>query len=264
MSLRGAALQDPDRLANFPGGAGLGIGHTDNGHHGMKLYDPAHPIIFLHIPKTAGTSLRAIMDSWFAPNLLVHYNRPIVPPRHDLARVAKPGAPIMLYGHFNMKQGVGADTYYPDIDQFITLLRAPWERIISGYFYRKGRNTDANAKIFDDLESFIRDARNLNFLNHFPRPVTADNYKDIIEQYFVATGTLEDIEPFMKTLCRVFDRPHSPDMLPRLNATPRTEGIPLHLKDDFMHNHRLEYDVYDHVRALNRDSRQPGGTAQPR
>lgn len=226
----------------------------------MKSYEAAQPIIFLHVPKTGGTSLRSVMEGWFAPNFFWHY-KAHPPLHHDLSQVENPDAPIMLYGHFNMRQGIGAPDHYPQIDQFMTVLRDPWERIISGYFYRKARS-DTEDPLVQSPEVFLHRNMKENYLNHFPRPVTHDNYKAIIEEYFVATGTLEDIDLFLRTACHVFGKPYSPDMMPRLNETRRSEEVPQHLKDDFKEDHRLECEVYDYIGRLSQQEAKKLG--QPR
>lgn len=39
----------------------------------MKQYDRNKPLFAIHIPKTAGTSFRAILKAWYGKKLLLHY-----------------------------------------------------------------------------------------------------------------------------------------------------------------------------------------------
>ena len=61
------------------------------------VYDPAEPLISVHVPKCAGTSLGQALAQWYGPEgLFLHYadeaaNRP--PPRHPLWTEA--GAPAL-------------------------------------------------------------------------------------------------------------------------------------------------------------------------
>ena len=99
----------------------------------MQIYDPTKPLIFSHIPKSAGTSVLGIFKTWFGDNLLLHYGPS---ERHDLENPPDPTRPVALYGHFNRQRGKAIDQSYPEVDQFVTILRDPWDRVISGYFYR--------------------------------------------------------------------------------------------------------------------------------
>ena len=109
----------------------------------MKKYDPKKPLISIHIPKCAGSSFSAILKSWFGKGYLGHYHdekQDIAPIRHNLKsrlffREYKPG--ICIHGHFNHDRGNGTQDYYPEVDQFITILRDPFDLHLSNYFYVK-------------------------------------------------------------------------------------------------------------------------------
>jgi len=91
----------------------------------MRPYDPGSPLIFLHVPKTAGTSLREIFRGWFGPGLLEHYagvHDGSLPLRHDLSALPSAGHPLAIYGHFNRRRGFGVDDDYPEVRQFVTAL----------------------------------------------------------------------------------------------------------------------------------------------
>ncbi|MBI3796453.1 MAG: sulfotransferase family 2 domain-containing protein [Deltaproteobacteria bacterium] len=105
----------------------------------MKPYDREKPLISIHVPKCAGGSFGVVLQSWFGPNLCPHYpNWELrqTPPRYDL----KEG--ICIHGHFNSFKGVGVLDYYPQVEQFITILRDPFEMAVSFYFFRKRPDKD--------------------------------------------------------------------------------------------------------------------------
>src|SRR5262245_8731415 len=128
----------------------------------MKLYDPEKPLISLHIPKCGGTSFRAVLQHWFGPNLYRHcfYERLTKPPRkYDLE------GGMCIHGHFNRKRQIGVSDYYPEVDQFITILRDPFEMTVSRYFYAKGKGAtrfrdghpvEAMQERFADVRAYLR------------------------------------------------------------------------------------------------------------
>ncbi|CAK0751191.1 conserved hypothetical protein [Gammaproteobacteria bacterium] len=146
-------------------------------------------MISLHLPKTAGTSLRQVLDRRFGPNLLADYgDLPINTPRpkRELTALAKgarlgwiglPGAIQCVHGHFLPLKylALGQPTV------FVTWLREPVERLISHYhFWMRVQNPDGLPALHRrvimeqwDLERFCLgpELRNLyhQFLFGFPR-----------------------------------------------------------------------------------------------
>lgn len=214
----------------------------------MIEYDRRKPLIFTHIPKTAGTSVRAVFEGWFGDNLRHHYGQP--PERHDVEALHSPEHPLVLYGHFNGGRNLAAWEHYPQIDQFVTILRDPWERHLSLYFFAKRRQSWKNYSHFKSigtLEEFLQ-GEGTNFHNFFPEPLTRENFRDVIESRFVEIGIVEQLQA---SLARIGDRlgvPFDPGQVPHVNAEPRAEEIPTWLKDRFRGIHALEYEVYDYVR----------------
>lgn len=97
----------------------------------MAAYDPGQALISLHVPKTAGTSLRLALRSWFGERLFFHYRGlEGEPPEHHT-----PSAGICIHGHFNRVRGIGALDYYPKARQFIVFLRHPFSRTVSQWKY---------------------------------------------------------------------------------------------------------------------------------
>lgn len=105
----------------------------------MVSYDPGKPLISLHVPKCAGTSFVEVLQFWFKEDLYLNYHdekNNLEPEKYDLffhdnVREKK----ICLHGHFNNARGNSALLYYPQVDQFITILRHPFDVHLSTYFY---------------------------------------------------------------------------------------------------------------------------------
>ncbi len=116
----------------------------------IRPYDPAEPLFSLHVPKTAGTSLRLSLQTWFPKDrLLLHYQDTTtleMPKRHDVR------GPVCIHGHFEAARGYGVDAYYPEARQFMVFLRDPFERAVSLYsFIRMHQERRADMGLLDRM-----------------------------------------------------------------------------------------------------------------
>lgn len=217
----------------------------------MLIYDRNKPLIFIHTPKTAGVSLRSIFKSWFGDNLYFHYadnNKGILPVKRNINKLHSYQNPVVIYGHFNKSRNFGINDYYPDATQFITVLREPFERHVSLYFYlRKGRQKQFGPKIPEkEIEYHLINSKG-SFLNNFPKQVTFDNYKEIIEQYFIEIGIVEKLDMSLQRIANKLGFNFRQADLQKLNTTDPDQEIPYWIKDQYIDLHRLEYTVYDYV-----------------
>lgn len=97
----------------------------------MPTYDRSRLLISLHIPKTAGSSLREALTEWFGENLALHYRGP----HGEKPEAVDPRPGLCVHGHFNRCRGIGALDYYPGASQFIVFLRNPFDRFVSQWRY---------------------------------------------------------------------------------------------------------------------------------
>ncbi len=221
----------------------------------MKDYDARRPLVFIHVPKAAGTSVRHVFRGWFGPGLYDHYFderrglRPTLPDLHG----RPPGVPVVVYGHFNRLRGFGVEHDLPWADQFVTILRDPYDAAVSAYHYvrRHGHDWQDQSRVPKaDLRQYLLQTPP-NLLNHFPRVVTHDNYREQIETWFVEIGVMSALDESLQRIARRLGLPYQPGTLPHDNATPRTPQPPAEpdLRDWYRERHALEHAVYDHVAA---------------
>ncbi len=155
---------------------------------------------------------------------------------------------VCIYGHFPYrKKGLGIKLYYPEVDQFITILRDPFERVVSSYFHKKSINVGQWKDKLDfevgDLANYLSTIGN-NSLNLFPFEIKSDDYQELIIKKFIHIGITEDMDTSVKLIAKKlgFDPPKNIEFL---NNSKRTQKIPYELKQAFMDKHQMEYAVYD-------------------
>jgi len=204
--------------------------------------------------------MRAVYGRWFGTKLLEHYfdvSRGTRPKKHRLKRrfSEQYRHGLCLYGHFNRARGLGVHDYYPGLDQFVTILRDPFERATSGYFFMRKQ-----ASVFKDkttipqsgLEDYLRETR-VSSLNIFPFEVTEANYREVLEERFLHVGIAEDLQESACALASTLGLP-SPQV-GRLNGVQHTEGVSREVRDDFIARHELEYAVYEHAKRHYKSNR---------
>jgi hypothetical protein len=132
------------------------------------------------------------------------------------------------------------------------VVRDPLELMISSYFYTraKSRNWKQSSPLYDlGLDDFIAQT-DVNMLNHFPRRVTMDNFKDLIDQYFVYIGITEDLDESMRNIASCLGV-SAPRKMGRKNQTPRSRQVSAESERLFKEKHQLEYLVYEYARDLH-------------
>jgi|GEM_PF-366319 len=232
----------------------------------MKTYDSQKALISLHVPKCGGQSMRRVLLDWFGDQVRFHYfqAQQALPERHEPARG------MVIHGHFNRNRGFGVEDYYPDVDQFITVIRDPLEMALSNYFYwkhrrreekiRDGRLVPGSDEDFRNIEDFFAKRPRSRLLTFLPRDLDGQNYRQVFEERFVWIGVLECLQASIDQLADTLGRPRL--RVPHLNTAPRDEEISPSTRDLFIRNNHLEFEIYNLAREiLHCSQRLPAASA---
>lgn len=222
-------------------------------------YDPSRALFSLHVPKTAGTSFRHDLETWFGPeNMGYHYHgyHREPPPRFT------PRAGFCVHGHFNRLRGIGVRQYYPEASQFIVFLRDPFDRFVSNWRYLQFQVRDGfRVPELDDKPDFAewlarrrRAAETgedpFSFLAQLPDRVDPDQVGALFGPAFVGVGVTERYAESLRMFAAALGRPE-PAAVTRLNtrADPHREGERHEdlsaYRAEYERGFPLEYAVYE-------------------
>ena len=220
----------------------------------MRCYDPLKPLIFIHVPKCAGTAVRQVVESWFPKNFHQHYYNGVegrMPVQIPSQILNDPASPPVIYGHFNKNRKFGIQDYYPSVSQFVTILRDPFETVISRYFFMRkvGKNLKDQSRVpTEDLESYLKHVTP-NILNHFPDEMNLTNYKDLLEERFIEIGVTEMLPLSLHRIAQKLNKQFKPASLEFVNDTKRDQPTPEAFRDMFAEKYLLEYSVYEYAKS---------------
>ena len=138
-------------------------------------------VIFLHIPKAAGTTLHDILERQYAREEIFN----IVGPR-DVREKALGSLPESERRRLRLVKGhmhFGVHEYLPNPSTYITVLRHPVERVISHYYYvrRTPRHYLYETVVGDDLslEQYVFDQVSLELNNGQVRTIYGAKHVDV-------------------------------------------------------------------------------------
>lgn len=224
----------------------------------MLDYNPNIPLISIHIPKCGGTSFERVLKEWYGKRLFLHYyhaKKDLMPQKHDLRHRIfrwRYKQNICIHGHFRWTLGFGITDYYPEVQQYITILRDPFEQALSRYFFQKKRGEKRHVfggnqltldEDFGDLESYLKETPS-NIPEYFVPEISLDNYKDILEEKFVYIGLMEDLQTSVNKLAEKLSK--MPITIPHLNISPKQLNLPdeAKIREEFRVKNELSYRLY--------------------
>lgn len=223
----------------------------------MRAYDPNQPILYTHVPKCAGSSMRYVLSEWFGDG----YHKVN---QQQTARFGMQKLPTQdsdgnwlpnvrcIQAHFHHGHGFGLPYFYPEIDQYITILRDPFDLVVSMYFFTKGRSKQGHfwyrgrpvdiSEKYPTIESYIRSYPFWMF-SHLPQNLTLANYQEKLSSQFVYIGIYEDLQTSIDRLASILDQPTM--TLPITNASRYDEMVPQDMREQFYFDYPLPKKIYD-------------------
>ena len=230
-----------------------------------RVYNPLEPVMFTHIPKCAGTSFVRVLRFWFRKtycHLIQDESKDI-----KLTKVAvyeKDGSYRQdlkcIHGHFNHGRGYGLPYYYPEVDQYISILRDPFDIVVSMYFFFKGKSLRGEffhrgkqidvRDQFPSVEHYVRNYPDWLF-DHLPQDICMSNYEEQIRRRFIYIGLFEDMQTSIDILASIFGKTSME--MPVKNVSKYDEPVPEKLRDKFYYDFPLLHKIYQFVKKRYRD-----------
>lgn len=231
-------------------------------------YKKKHPIlIFSHIPKSGGTSLRKVVTNQYQENEIcqVYQSELNLPaPNHSFisAFKEKQSAYRVVYGHFSFSVHnlLGIPPCY------LTVLREPVARVISLFaHYKRGIHSDWYQQIKEGLtlQDMIRKRMAGGVNNHMTRIIAGHPYqpgevvqdtkfldraKSNIEKYYVFSSTTEALQKDVQTLGRLLE--WQDVSVPHLNGHPKPhDDINHETLSLILENNQLDIKLYEWVKT---------------
>lgn len=230
-----------------------------------RIYNPVEPVVFTHIPKCAGTSFIRVLRFWFRDA----YCHLIQDESQDI-KLPKVGVRLedgsfrqdikCIHGHFNHGRGYGLPYHYPEISQYITILRDPFDIVVSMYFFFKGKSLRGEffhrgkqidvRDQFPSVEHYVRNYPDWLF-DHLPQDLSLANHEQMLRKRFVYIGLFEEMQTSIDVLAAIFGKP-TMDM-PVKNVSRYDEPVPESLRQKFYDDYPLLLKIYQFVKKRFRD-----------
>lgn len=176
----------------------------------MKPSPQPAKYLSIHIPKTAGVSIRNILKEHFGPGFVLYYWQITDAWGQVLSEV--PAEATCVHGHYQTDQLTGV---FPEA-RLITWVRDPVERVVSSYYHRL-RDPDPQHPVCRELHS-----KKLSVIEYAALPLVRNEMTHFFgskkpgDFYFI--GIVEEFDRSLVAMARLLDIAEAP--LRRDNFNP--------------------------------------------
>ena len=228
-----------------------------------RPFGPQDLVAFIHVPKTAGSSLTMEMRKHLQPHVNVVVDRTTVGPDFEAKRraafatfveEAKRERPRSFSGHI-MYRNVREFTAEIEPLRFVAMLRDPVARVVSDYRYARTPAHPQSAEFaarFPTIEAYVEAPQSRNKQARFllPNPkMEPDKAIAFLDRTYAFLGTVEDYAfslDMLFRLCGVAAQPTE-----RRNTTVAVRGneveLTAELRQRILEGNALDQALYVHV-----------------
>lgn len=204
-----------------------------------RTYNPDLPLVFVHLPRTGGTSLMSTLRGWFP-------GRVFLGSEHMAEARACAG---VVCDHWDRRCGKDAAEIAGPDGQYVTFLREPARRLASIYAHlhdnravvqHGGRTVNVGDLSCTEYATMFKDELENGFVNFMP----SGTYPAFLGE-FVAVGFTENYQQSLNKLADALRKPKVP--MVRLNGA-RPREIPDEATALYVEAARREKTIYDQAR----------------
>lgn len=226
----------------------------------MILFDDSKPLVYIHLFKTAGSTLFKIFEKWFQEKNKRFYSHyvnvdDISCTDENISKLKAQGInnPV-FFGHFCVKK----QSIYPkDCNQYIATIRDPFDVMVSAYYYTKFLNQPLLPQ-HDNVEKYVLQYDfEYSFTNVFTKEnITLDNFKQVLNKYFIAIGSIKNYKKSLHVFENCLNK-KIPNELIDLHVNKNTDVdklkadkqyiVPEYLREIHRELYPLDYAIYDYV-----------------
>lgn len=220
--------------------------------------NPGELLIFSHIPKTAGTTIRRVIDSQYDKQKIIRF------PQLDKLSEEELERADVLYGHCRF----GVHRRFNKSFSYITMLRDPVERIISTYYFAlRSQNNRMHEKVtsMSFTEFILEETKNERspMVNHQTRFLSGEKKPDLekakehLHQYYTVAGLTEMFDESIFLMKKYLGWKEIDYTSSNVTANrPKQGEFPTGTIELIKEKNRLDFDLYDYAKRLLRENMQ--------